>query len=266
MLYRDNQKNIRDIWAGISTNKSQNFSTGFNADKNKWMMMSCPSSGPDGAIIGDSLYSVFMSGGSGKYRTYISISSLSGGQSDVSRLSGEITGLGQQNYPRIAINGKSAAIVWRQNISGTAQLPILFTDNIQKGFPSTYELVDAGDVTNTDVAISSNKVFVVWEDDKSGTVKYRIGNYTPSVSVNEADIINFTIYPNPAKNNLVIKSGKDFTNAQIKITNALGQTTLYMVNQKNTLNVIDISSLHKGIYFIQITSGNQSAIRKFIKE
>lgn len=52
MLYRDNLNNIRDIWTGVSTNNNANFYGGFKVDNNNWMITSCPSSGPDGVIIG----------------------------------------------------------------------------------------------------------------------------------------------------------------------------------------------------------------------
>ncbi|HQW46036.1 MAG TPA: hypothetical protein PLZ98_03125, partial [Chitinophagaceae bacterium] len=65
MLYRDNLSNIRDIWCGLSTNNSTSFPSGFAVDNNNWMVMSCPSSGPDGVIIGDTIYSTFMSSSTG---------------------------------------------------------------------------------------------------------------------------------------------------------------------------------------------------------
>lgn len=48
MIYRDNNSNIRDIWTGISNNNATSFPSGFEVDNNNWMVMSCPSSGPDG--------------------------------------------------------------------------------------------------------------------------------------------------------------------------------------------------------------------------
>lgn len=182
LLYRNNNNNIRDSWVGISTDNASSFTGGFNADNNNWMLMSCPSSGPDGVIIGDTLYSVFMNGGSGNYRTYFSKSSISSGAANVvSNMTGAITGLSQQNYPRIASDGKAMAMVWKQTVSGAAQLPIRFTNNIADGFPAAYDTVDLGDITNADVALANGKIFVVWEDDNTGTIKYRTGTYPLAV-------------------------------------------------------------------------------------
>ncbi|MCY7410779.1 MAG: glycoside hydrolase [Chitinophagales bacterium] len=65
MLYRNNQNNIRDSWASISTDGGTSFTEGWNVDQNNWNLISCPATGPDGVIIGDSLYAVFMNGESG---------------------------------------------------------------------------------------------------------------------------------------------------------------------------------------------------------
>jgi hypothetical protein len=101
MLYRDNNNNIRDIWTGISNNNATTFPLGFEIGNNNWMLISCPSSGPDGIIIGDTLYSTFMSGGSGAYRTYLSKSSISTGVvSSMTNLLGSAPGTKpNKNFP-----------------------------------------------------------------------------------------------------------------------------------------------------------------------
>ncbi len=65
MLFRNNVSMIRDMWAGVSTDGGLTFPGLMAVDTTNWMLMSCPSSGPDGFIIGDSLYTVFMSTSTG---------------------------------------------------------------------------------------------------------------------------------------------------------------------------------------------------------
>ena len=265
MLYRDNLSNIREIWTGISKNNNASFNSGFMVDNTNWMIMSCPSSGPDGIIIGDSLYTVFLSG-AGSYRTYLSKSSISGGMvSSVAKLTGNITGLSQQNYPRIATDGKAAAIVWKQTVSGSSQLPILFTNDIAKGFSSPSDTVDLADITNTDVAMYKGKIFVVWQDDGSGTVKYRSGTYTQlPTGINEIAENNFSVYPNPVSSTLTLLSNFDLQNAEVTVFNLLGETVLTQNQISNaTLNVV---SLTNGIYFLQVRANNKFFTQKFIKQ
>ncbi len=268
MLYRDNNSNIRDIWTGISTNNNSSFTSGFNVDNNNWMLMSCPSSGPDGVIIGDTLYLTFMNGGSGSYRNYLSKSSITNGTvNTVSNLTGNIPGLGQQNYPRIASDGNAMAIVWKQTISGSAQLPILFTNNIANGFPAAYDTVDLNDITNADIALSNGKIFVVWQDDNSGTIKYRSGTYTPVItSANEIELSDFSFFPNPVSSQITLQLTNNLQNAKAEIINLLGEivVTQYLNNAQST--ILDIANLREGIYFIQIKSQDKIFTQKFIKK
>ncbi len=268
MLYRDNLNNIRDIWSGVSNNSSASFDNGFRVDSTNWMIMSCPSSGPDGVIIGDSLYSVFLSGGSGSYRAYLSKSSLSNrAVSSISRLTANITGLGQQNYPRIAADGDAMAIVWKQTVNSTSQLPILFTNNIKYGFPGFYDTVDLGNNTNTDIAMSKGNIFVVWQDDNSGTVKYRKGIYLPSNSSVEDIIQNdFTLYPVPSNKTLSIRLNKDIESVEVTVLNVLGKMVLCQNLNIALSESLNIENLAAGIYVLQIKSNNQYFTRKFIKQ
>lgn len=264
MLYRDNNTNIRDTWAGISTNNAGSFTSGIEVDNNNWMIMSCPSSGPDGIIIGDTLYSTFMSAGSGSYRTYLSKSSVSSGTlSSVANLTGIVPGLSQQNYPRIASDGSAIAIAWKQTVNGVAQLPILFTNDLTNGFPATYDTVDLGDITNTDIQIANGNIWVVWQDDNSGTVKFRHGTYQLNTSTTEIENSEFSIFPNPATTSIIMKSHSESL-ARIRIYNILGE--MVYLKDDEIENSIDISFLKNGLYSIQIMTDTTSVIQKFIKQ
>lgn len=265
MLYRDNNSNIRDIWTGISNNNSDNYNTGFSLDNGKWAINSCPASGPDGVILGDSIYTVYMSGSVGSYRTYLSRASISNQSlSKVKGLTGSIAGLSQQNYPRIASDGKAGAIVWVQTVNGNAQLPILFTNKIVYGFPTKFDTVDLSNITAADVALSNGNIYVVWEDDNSGTIKIRSGNYNP-IATNTENKQNqsIQIYPNPVKDILNIVTS-DNSNYTIQIFNSNGQL-IHRVETDSKLQ-LDTSGYKSGIYYVQINSNKYFSTLKFIKE
>jgi hypothetical protein len=69
------------------------------------------------------------------------------------------------------------------------------------------------------------------------------------------------IYPNPTTSELYINSGNNLEHTISIITNT-GQKIVRTKNQ----NLIDVSSLKKGLYWITIQQGNHSFIQKFIKE
>ncbi|MEI7801924.1 MAG: hypothetical protein WCI97_04720, partial [Bacteroidota bacterium] len=178
MMYRDNNSNIRDTWAGISTDGGSTFSSGMALDMQNWMLMNCPSSGPDGVIIGDTLYSTYMNGAGGTNKVYFSKASVTAMSNTAGTpITGAIAGLSQQNYPRIANSGNALAVVWKQIVNGETQLLIRFTDSIMNGLPVAYDTIDLDNITNADIAMVNGKVYVVWEDDGSGTVKYMSGTY-----------------------------------------------------------------------------------------
>jgi hypothetical protein len=269
MLYRDNNSNIRDTWASISTNTGSSFSGGMNVDEQNWMLMSCPATGPDGVIIGDSLYTVFTSGASGEDRTYFSRASISAmAGASGSLLTGTIAGLTEQNYPRISAAGTAVAIVWKQTVSGVDYLGLRFTNNIATGLPSIIDTVDMNSITNADVVLSDGKIWIVWEDDGSGTVKYLTGTYVSVTGITENNNKNmFSIYPNPASDRIIIDclSAHSFIGSSLKIMNVLGET-VYQSTITNIQSTVNISQFPKGIYFVQQKTNDKIYNQKIIKQ
>lgn len=257
MMYRDNNNDIRDSWAGISVDNASSFTSGFVLENSNWNINYCTSSGPDGVIIGDTLYAVFMNGASGSLRAYLSKSSvISGALSSVSNLTEPITGLSQQNYPRIATDGKAMAIVWKQIVSGGVQLPILFTNNLADSFPASYDTVALNNITNTDVAISNGNIYVVWQDDNSGTVKFRSGAYPISTGIHESTSSNtVSIFPNPFSNSTTLQFSGNLNNATLTIFNVFGKIVKQTMNISGQTFNLTRDNLPSGLYAIQLTEG-----------
>jgi hypothetical protein len=93
--------------------------------------------------------------------------------------------------------------------------------------------------------------------------------YIDDVSVTESDVgigedkINSTVkvFPNPAENVLYIEGLNN--NALGIIYDISGKLLL---KQKIVNKAIDIMTLEKGMYFINIITNNQSTMLKFLKE
>lgn len=266
MLFRDNLSNVRDMWAGISFDNGNSFPNGIDIDQNNWSLTSCPASGPDGVIIDDTLYSVFMNGASGKNLVYTNKNSLSMPVSSPGYpITGNFAGLALQNYPRIANDDSSAAIVWKQAITGGSQLGMFFTANIHNGFPAAYDTVamgSSGAVINADVAVFNGTVHVVWQDDISGTVKYRKGDFTSSGILNPGSPhSNVLIYPNPSNGKFTIQSPEKISG--MEIVNLLGEQVSEVIDSGSKIQ-IDISNRPEGIYFVKISTDKGIATRKIV--
>lgn len=76
----------------------------------------------------------------------------------------------------------------------------------------------------------------------------------------------FTLYPNPARNNVTIDFKNDISVGTISVLNTLGQLVKTLQNPVQNNNVtIDISDLNSGTYFINIISDKGKSVGKFIK-
>jgi len=79
---------------------------------------------------------------------------------------------------------------------------------------------------------------------------------------------SFTVSPNPAKDQLritIYELRDDVSNnIDVEITDIYGKKQLSIVNCQLSINVINISSLQPGFYFITLTINNQKITEKFI--
>ncbi|MFI5172199.1 MAG: T9SS type A sorting domain-containing protein [Chitinophagales bacterium] len=261
-LYRDNLDDLRNSWAGISTTGGDMFMNGIQIDQTDWTINSCPSTGPDGVIINDSLYAVFMSAAGGIERVYFSSSSLISYTANMSkRITNEFPDLTSQKYPRIANYGNAVAIAWRQNVATDSEIPLLFTADITNGLPLAYDtvaLLDFYGLENTDVAVSSTTVHVIWQDNYNDVVMYRSGSYTQPVLVSDiTDDKTISLYPNPASDQINIELN-NFTDGNIDLVlfDISGNPILKKKYSYSPTIKVDISNLAGGIYLVEIIDGN----------
>jgi hypothetical protein len=215
ILYRDNLNGgLRNIWTGISHNSGISFDKGLQVDQTNWMAKICPANPPHATIIGDTLYTVYMSAPGDSAMVYLSKTSITTSSSIASPITGYFPGLTSQNFPRIANSGNATAMVWGQSVSGINQVCMSYTDDINNGFPTQYDTIATGIFESADVAIGGGHVYVVYEDDSSGKVMCRVGHYEETVA-NKLLAENTTIALNRSAN------GKYFTVALKNINNCL---------------------------------------------
>jgi hypothetical protein len=81
-------------------------------------------------------------------------------------------------------------------------------------------------------------------------------------SINTA--ANFYIAPNPVSSELFISSDSHF--GKIQVIDALGKIVLSLDTNYASQTSINVSSLTKGVYFIQANDGERIITKKFIKD
>lgn len=132
---------------------------------------------------------------------------------------------------------------------------------------SNTEFIGLGSATNID------EVKITW---LSGTVDI-FQNVTPnqlltiqegqSLSVDEYIDIDFTVYPNPAKNKLLIQLANDFSNKakNIELYSLLGKKVLQK-SFSNTSTELDVSDLSSGIYMLKCRIEDRLITKKVVIE
>jgi surface protein len=81
-----------------------------------------------------------------------------------------------------------------------------------------------------------------------------------SLSVNDQDVSNISINPNPVVDKLFITGLSDAS--KVSIYNVLGK----LVISKTTSNEIDVDNLQSGIYIVKIVDEQKEIVKKFIKK
>ena len=101
-----------------------------------------------------------------------------------------------------------------------------------------------------------------WVAVASSACSSEVGDYLETLSADSfSEKSAFTIFPNPTKNLLQIKSNSEIE--KIRIIDSLGKILLVQTQNNTEINVEHLS---KGIYMLEISTGDGKIFRKFIKE
>ncbi len=253
LLFRNDDNNIREMWGCYSTDGSASFTAAEEVDQTNWSVSSCPSSGPSGVIMGDSLVSTWMSAGD----VYISSTSLATQQIGIHRQLFPM-GTGVQNYPIIAGKGDTLAVIWQGNNGAATDIFFTYSVTGTAGLGVNIDTLTAGtsgSQTRPDIEYSNGKFHIVYCDNIGTNVKYLQGTIDPaSLYVNESDkaseLAIFTTQSD-GKTNLRVKSEFD-TEAAIQLINTAGQQVAASKQQiTKGVSIISIpEGIQKGIYYV----------------
>jgi hypothetical protein len=163
---------------------------------------------------------------------------------------------------------KAVAMFWRHSLNFNSQLGIRFTSDITKGFPESFDTLAFSNVINADVAVTKDKVHVVWQDNGSGTVKYRSGEYearTDTTAVNTISWQQTTVFPNPGSTILNLDVNDNTSPYEVSLFDMQGSLVLRKTNcfGKDKLN---IEGLAPGLYIGMLSGQNAHFHFKFIRE
>ena len=86
-----------------------------------------------------------------------------------------------------------------------------------------------------------------------------------NVSIIESSLSSLIIYPNPAKDRVIIKTGSAGTQlSEISVYNFNGALVMPVITSTSDEIMIDLNDVPEGIYFIRMISGKLTEIRKMV--
>lgn len=254
LLFRDNNADLRDIWASFSADGGGTFPIGADVDDADWVINACPSSGAHGAFINNSFYMVWMTGASGTSKAMIAAVDKSNA---ISATNWEMPGgsQGSQNFPRIAGEGNTIGVVYQEYIVGSPAYESFFAYTFD-GDSKLDEVTvlnseSLGSQTNPDVIFADGVFHFVYQNSYTGGVTYRTA-IVGDVGINEVNK-TISIFPNPTSDQIELEGA---SNSRVQVINQLGELILskmvYTEKEK-----IDCTQFIAGAYFVQVIQNNQ---------
>jgi hypothetical protein len=250
LLYRNNDANIRDIYAVYSDDDGANYSSYVNVNNLNWTLSSCPSTGPHGIFNNGKLLTASASAASGKYRAYLSETvtspSLVLQSQTMMTPPGNINGV--QNYPRISGKNDTIVLIWQENSPSNNDIfaGITVSGSIQELVDSKAIVNDStfGSQSNPDIIYANGKIHCVFQDAISGKVIYKRGILSMN-SISQIPDQDIIVFPNPLSTSLTIKS--NLLTSSYSIYNVLGE--IVQTGDLTSLQTeINLSALSNGAY------------------
>ncbi|NRA93085.1 MAG: T9SS type A sorting domain-containing protein [Psychroserpens sp.] len=92
-------------------------------------------------------------------------------------------------------------------------------------------------------------------------------NLNQVLSVDESEFAQLSLFPNPLTHSLNIKvSDPQMQPESYRIINVIGQEVSRRSNVNESDLVINVSYLNEGIYFIELSRGNNTTVKRFLKQ
>jgi hypothetical protein len=264
-LFRNNDNNLRTIWGASSMDGGDSFGAGEELDQTGWVINSCPSSGPDGYIVDDSIRYVWMSSASNGTKTYFGTARLSDLSIGVNALvhGGQPQNL-SQNFPRIAGVGDTLGIVWEQFSSGQREILFSWSASGWSGLsaPDTVNVDLSGQQRVPDIAFNNGIFHIVWQDDATSTIRYRTASIDPDAAIAESPSVEtMACWPVPAREVLHISVPPRSTYLQVLDAKGL------VVLRDDAVSMLNVSGLAAGWYSLYALGANGKVLGRaeFVK-
>lgn len=266
MVFRNNDNNLRDIWVSHSTDAGASFDLATDVDDTDWVINACPISGPRMARLGESILTVWMSGGTGPARVFGN--TLHGGTMQPGwqfNFPTADTITGNQNQVDVVARGDTVGVVFQEN---GKEIVFTFSSDGTGGLNSNFiRFAVPGHILRYAALAFRDGIFhLAYVDATSGQVLYRQGIVAPIVAAKEPapELAAISVFPNPVS--------EDFFWVQSETTGLLDCTLFDVFGKKcfskkasgNSVK-LEVEGVPQGIYFLKIMADQGETIRKLIR-
>ena len=250
IFFRNNNSNLRDIWAVKSNSTLTEFTT-VDIDESNWIINACPASGPVVILDDDSDFAVYKSSATGTSRVYISeINDDDFTLIENTLITGSEIETINQNHPQIAGNSDEFGVVWEQVDGGERDLFFSYSnsgmDGITQGFMNL-GLNSDEDQRYPAMAYNNGSFHVVYQDSDTHLLQYMYSSDQP-INIEESEnTFSINIFPNPVDDFLQIEV---IGSMNLEIYNSTGEL-MEKIQVNEGQNQINLSHLSKGFYFVK---------------
>lgn len=156
-------------------------------------------------------------------------------------------------YAAGAINGENETVRIFRSTNGGSN----WSEWYQETFPGSDKQVISMVMYNT-------TLYLLTRDHSSNlTGVYKLDAATAFVP-ELAQTENLHIFPNPFAHETTIRAEKPFTNAELTITNSLGQTAKHLQHLSGPTVTLSREDLPGGVYVVRLTEGGESYTQKMV--
>ena len=255
VVLRDNDNNVRNMYASISYDAGQTFSEYILLDGVDWNLNACPDAGPDAYISDGYLYAVWRSGSTGENLIHSAKLNLSNQVLEVSSIVDNMSSV-LQKMPDIAGNKDTVAVVWTDNRDNINDCFLSFSTDGMETWSQSVAFSDTLVMANfnePDVAFENGVIHTVYRNISTHQVLYRTATFGDFSSLSKGIVSSdWQFYPNPVNEQLFLKEKGEYT-----IYNTEGKKVL-----SGHSSEVDVQSLSNGSYLIKM----KNSTRQFIKE
>ncbi|MBT8253766.1 MAG: T9SS type A sorting domain-containing protein [Flavobacteriaceae bacterium] len=90
--------------------------------------------------------------------------------------------------------------------------------------------------------------------------------FTTSLGLEDVSLSQLSLYPNPFNDKLILNKPAGLFIDSVRVFNVLGQQVSQITSGLTDISELDLAELQAGLYLVEVSDGNQSVVKRVIKE